>query len=90
MFVQIPQNILKARPATDAVLSHAFLQRRDKLLAANRFAADDARYHAQIRQQPALGDARFVKNQTVEFQGKRLLCVQEWSLPLRGDRRMTR
>ena len=90
MFVQIPQNILKARPATDAVLSHSFLQRRDKLLAADRPAFDDARYHAQIRQQPALDDAHFVKNQTLEFQGERLLHVQGWSLPLRGDQRMIR
>ena len=90
MFVQIPQNILKARPATDAVLSHSFLQRRDKLLAADRSTFDDACYQAQIRQQSALEHARFVKNQTVEFQGARLFHVQGWSLPLRDDRRMIR
>lgn len=90
MFIQIPQNILQARPATDAVLSHAFLQCRDKLLAADRSAFDDARYHAQIRQQPALDDARFVKDQTIEFQGEHLLPVQTESLPLPGTRRITR
>jgi hypothetical protein len=50
VLIQKTQNILAAGPSIDAALSHAFPQRGDEFLAADRAAFKNARHDQHIGQ----------------------------------------